>query len=295
MQFDTELRVLAERQHGVIARRQARALGASSEHLRRRIESPDWEAVSWRVLRLVGTQRTFRQRCMAAVLDAGPGAVVSYEPAATLGRLPGFWPGPMHVSRLTGRSPLAVVHRIGVPESHTGTIEGIPVTRPARTIFDLAAVLHPHRTERALDNALAHRLTTVRALRQVTEDLATQGRPGSALMRRLLAGRDGSYAAPESSLEARFESLVRRAGLPPLVRQREVGGDDWVGRVDYLDPDRRLIVEIDSDAHHTSLLDQAADARRDGALRRAGYAVVRLKEHEVWHQPEEVVRRLLAS
>lgn len=34
---------------------------------------------------------------------------------------------------------------------------------------------------------------------------------------------------------------------------------------------------------------------RDEALRRTGYAIVRPKEREVWHQPEEVVRRLLAS
>ncbi|HWI04368.1 MAG TPA: DUF559 domain-containing protein [Acidimicrobiales bacterium] len=60
-------------------------------------------------------------------------------------------------------------------------------------------------------------------------------------------------------------------------------------------PRKRRILAIDSDLHHTSLLDKAADADRDAALAAAGYTVVRIKEHEVWHRPDEVVRRLLAS
>ena len=295
MKLDVDLRALAGQQHGVIGRRQAIELGADRHHLRRRLESPDWEALTPVVMRLVGARRTFRQRCMAAVLDAGSGAAVSFESAAALGRLPGFPPGPMHVSRPTGRSSLARVHRTNVADAHVRRFEGIPVTSPARTIVDLAGVLHPKRTERLIDNALARRLTTVGALRQVADELAGQGRSGTALMRRLLSERDLSYVAPESNLEARFEWIVEQAGLPPLIRQRHVGGDDWAGRVDYLDPDRKAIVEIDSDLHHSTLLDQAADARRDEAMREAGYTVIRLKERQVWHQPDEVVRRLLAS
>ncbi len=31
------------------------------------------------------------------------------------------------------------------------------------------------------------------------------------------------------------------------------------------------------------------------ALAGAGYTVVRIKEHDLWHRPDEVVRRLLAA
>lgn len=155
-------------------------------------------------------------------------------------------------------------------------------------------MLHPGRAERALDNALARRLTTVPALRQVTDELARQGRPGSALMRRLLADRATSYKAPESNLEARFESILKDAGLDVPLRQRDVGGHEWIGRVDFLDPRRRLVVEIDSDLHNTSLLDEKADAARDAALAEAGNTVVRINEHDLWHRPDRVVRRLLA-
>ena len=300
MELDVRLRALAERQHGVIARAQARDLGANRHHLRRRTESAEWVAVTGRVLRLVGAQRTFRQRAMAATLDAGSGAAVSHESAAALWRLPGFSGGLLQVCRAVGRSAhqstLAELHRTcWLPEAHVRLLEWIPVTTPARTIFDLAGVLHPGRTERALDNALARRLTTVTGLLQVTEELARQGRPGSTLMRRFLADRAGAYVPPESNLEARFHAVARKAGLHSLVRQRDVGGDEWIGRVDFLDPQKRLIVEVDSDLHHSTPLDEAADARRDSAMAEAGYTVVRIKEHDLWHRPGEVVRRLLAS
>jgi very-short-patch-repair endonuclease len=298
--LDLRLRALAERQHGVVGREQARELGATRQHLRRRIDSPDWELMTSKVLRLVGSPRTFRQRCMAAALDGGPRAYVSHESAAALWRIPGFLPGALHVTRSVGRSgrpsPLAVVHHsCSLSEHNVRSLEAIPVTSPARTVFDLAGVVHPKRAERALDNALGRRLTTLPALQQVTEELARQGRPGSALMRRLLAERATDYRAPESNLEARFESILEDAGVPVPLRQRDVGGDEWVGRADYLDPDRKVVVEIDSDLHHTSLLDEKADAARDAALTEAGYTVLRIAEHDLWHRPDEVVRRFLAS
>lgn len=253
-----------------------------------------------RVLRLVGAQRTFRQRAMAATLDVGFGAVISHESAAALWRLPGFPADALHVSRAVGRSAyhsaLAQLHRTcWLPEAHIRLYERIPVTSPARTIFDLAGVLHPGRTERALDNALARGLTTVTGLGAVTEELARQGRPGSGVMRRLLAERAGAYVPPESNMEARLHAVAKRAGLHNLVPQRDVGGDDWIGRVDFLDPEKRLVVEVDSDLHHSSLLDEASDAQRDTALAGAGYTVVRITEGDLWHRPDEVVRRLLAS
>ena len=296
MKLDDALRKLAERQHGVVGVAQAHGLGASRAELRRRRASPDWDAPTPRVLRLTGSPKTYRQRCMIGVLDAGPGACLSHRAAAALWRLPGFPPGPVEVSRVRGTTRRPGSHEVRLlPEGHRCIVHCVPVTTVARTIVDLASVLNPGRTERALDNALARGLTTVVAVREVAAELCARGRRGSALMRRLLDERADGYVAPESGLEARFLSIVRAAGLPEPLRQRDLGGQEWVGRVDFLYPDKRLVVEIDSDLHHSTLLDETADARRDGALREAGYRVVRIGEQLVWHRPQEVVRRLLAS
>ncbi|MGI9119141.1 MAG: hypothetical protein ACR2G7_03250 [Acidimicrobiales bacterium] len=100
---------------------------------------------------------------MAAVLDAGGGAVVSRLAAAHLWGLPGFEPGPVDVTRARRRarrpSSLANLHEPRyLPEHHRREVEGVPVTTVARTVFDLAGCVYPKRAERALDNALSHKL-----------------------------------------------------------------------------------------------------------------------------------------
>lgn len=292
--LDELLRAVAERQHGVVARSQARDLGASDQALRRRLASPDWEAVTHRVLRLVGTRQTFEQRCMEAVLDAGRKAVLSHESAGRLWSLPGFEPRSLDVTRRRGgtRRPSALAHvhePRSLPDGHLASVGGVPVTSVARTLFDLAGVAHPARVERALDNALARRLTTTSAVARITAELAEQGRTGSTLMRRLSAERDVSYIAPESGLEARFLSLLRSAGLPAPARQVDVGGDEWIGRVDFVYRDRKLVIEVDGDLCHTTSLDRAADRRRDEALQAQGFAVLRFTEQQVWHRANDVV------
>ena len=51
----------------------------------------------------------------------------------------------------------------------------------------------------------------------------------------LLLKRPVGYRPPESGLEARFMQILADAGEPPLERQVDLGGHDWIGRVDFLD------------------------------------------------------------
>lgn len=302
-ELDTRLRVLAERQHSVVSWRQARSTGGSQVAVAGRSASTDWEPVTPRVLRLRGSVATFEQRCMAAALDAGRRAVISHHAAARLWRLPGFFDDRIHVSRPRGgtRRPtdLSVLHEPrALPPQHLTVIVAVPVTTVARTLFDLAGAVHPGRLERTLDNALARRLTTTATLHRVTAELAEHGRAGSTLMRTLLAERGAGYVAPESGLEGRFLGLLRSGGLPEPIRQHEVGGEHWVGRVDFAYPDARLLIEIDSAIHHSTKLDSDADRRRDGELADAGYRVLRITDDQVWFRSREavaIVRQALAS
>jgi len=231
---------------------------------------------------------------MAAALDAGSRAAVSHRSAARLWRLPGFVDEELHISRPRGgtRQPttLAVLHEPrALPASHLTVRDAVAATTVARTIFDLAGVVHPARLERALDNALGRRLTSPRALHEVTNYLAEHGRRGSTLMRTLLAERSATYIAPESGLEARFLSLLRSSGLPEPSQQLDVGGAQWIGRVDFAYADARILIEIDSAVHHSSKLDLEADRRRDAALIEAGFHVVRITDDQVWFRPNEAV------
>ncbi len=237
---------------------------------------------------------------MAAVLSAGQGALVSGTTAAFLWGVPGFGPRPVHVSRPHGakhrRSPLAIVHHSRfLPAHHGQRREGIPVTSVARTVFDLAAQVHPARAERVLDNALHHRLVALEELRAVAIELFEHGRKGTVLMRELLEARGAGYIPVASGLEARFLALLVSAHIEMPERQVELGGAGWVGRVDFYYRRLRLVVEIDGKAFHSSKLDREHDARRDAALRATGFEVLRIEEDLLREQPEEVIARVRAA
>jgi hypothetical protein len=293
-EFDAGLRRLAERQHGAVGVVQARMMAPGRAAYRSQLRSRNWVRESASVLRLAGSPRTFSQHCMVAALDAGEGSAVSHLAAAALWEVPGFSPGEVHVSRARGRSGrkggLAIVHEPRLwPDHHRTVRDGIPVTTVARTVFDLAGCVHPLRAERALDNALAHKLVGLREVRAVAIELFEHGRTGSALMRRLLDDRGAGYIAPASGLEARFFALLAAAGLDLPERQVELGGDAWAGRVDFYFRRAGLVVEIDSERHHTAQLDAEADARRDAAMRAAGFRVLRIGEVQLEARPWEVV------
>jgi len=111
-------------------------------------------------------------------------------------------------------------------------------------------------------------------------------------MRELLEVRGRDYVPPESSIERRFHQLLKDDNQEPMVRQANLGGEQWLARVDAYDWEARVIAQIQSDRFHTALLDQAHDTRQSAALRSAGFVVVEIWEAEVWYQGESVQRRM---
>jgi len=300
MELDEKVAKDAESQHGVFTLRQARAHGASREAVKHRLGTGTWKTFPYvGVYRLAGCPQSWEQDLHALVLATAPVAAASHRSAAALLGIPGFSRhGVIEVvtaRALRERTPGASVHSSRIlPPEHLTVVEGIATTGVARTLIDLAGVVPPQRTERMLDNSLARGLVTLDAVRSVTDVLARRGRPGIAVLRRLLADRPDGYVAPESGLEARALELIWSAGLPDPVRQLDVGdANGWVGRVDLAYPARRLVIEIDSDVHHSTLVDRRADQVRDRRLQAAGWSVVRVSEHEL-DRPEVLARRLRA-
>ncbi len=296
---DRRMEALAEQQHSVVSRDQARALGLSKEarlHLHHRGR---WEIVLHSVYRLVGSVPTARQRAMAAVLAAGPDALLSHTSAAGLEGFPGFDIEPLVVTIPRRRRSLPGVRleqSLCLPTHHRRTVDGIPCTSIARTLFDLCGAAKPHRAERAVDNALARKWVTTPALWRVLDDLAVQGRAGVVLLRRLLAERGDRYVPPESELEARFIELVQRHGLPAPARQVDLGDcDTWIGRFDFVWSGHQLVVEVDGAMYHDGFLDRRRDEERAAALESLGWTVLRFRWHDVVVTPREVVSQIRDS
>ena len=102
MNADEELYELAARQLGFITRADVRTAGLSRKAMRHRIAQGDWIVHGPRVLRRAGAPWTKASPLMCAVLDAGPGAVLSHAAAAAWWGLPGFDLRPIDVTRPRG-------------------------------------------------------------------------------------------------------------------------------------------------------------------------------------------------
>ncbi len=156
---------LAARQHSLIGREQALALGITPGQINARVRRGRLEPAARGVYRVPGSVATWEQRLLAAVLATGPDAAASRRSAAALWRLPGFGPGPVEVTQ--GKGPSSRNPRRGLhdsryfPPHQARIVDAIPVTCPERTILDLCGCVHPLRAERALDNGLAMGATTV--------------------------------------------------------------------------------------------------------------------------------------
>jgi very-short-patch-repair endonuclease len=235
----------------------------------------------------------------AAVLAAGPRALASHTTAAGILQIPGFrvQSADLHVLTPDYGDHLrtnARVHRtLRLPAHYVRTIDGIPCTSVALTLFHLCAVLHVERAERVIDTCLARRLVTAPALGRVLTEMAARGRRGSKAFRQIVSARAADFVPPESELEARFVALLVEAGLPAPRRQADVGDSDtWIGRVDFLFPAAGLVVEVDGAVWHTSITDRRADVLRDARMRAAGFRVERFTWTDITRQPEVVTRRL---
>jgi very-short-patch-repair endonuclease len=303
---DHRLRLLAAQQHGLVTIEQTVEHGWSSQGRWQLGDGRRWERVKPRVLRLVGTPATVSQRLLAEVLDAGPGAALAEATASAWWKIPGNLLDPIQVVSSRGHvnRPARGSSRhepVLLPAHHTVVLEGIPVEVPARALFDVAGSRRGgaklpwwiDRMARMVDTAWSMRLVSGTTLHAMLDELAQRGRPGIRVMRAVLADRPVDYVPPASGLESRLVQILRDAGLPELRRQVEVGdGTSWIGRVDFRAPDVPLIVEVQSERFHTSLIDRQLDRGRIQRLRAAGHHVVEVTDVEVWHRPHMVVQRV---
>src|SRR5207248_7781307 len=287
---------LAERQHGAFSRRQAVHRGATDDAIKHRIRTGRWLVAADDVYRLPGVPRTWELEEMILLLAAGQEATASHRAAARLLGVPGFGSAEPEIwtpRPRRHRTAKGIVHRSrALPAHHIAVINGIRVTRVARTLFDLAGVLrNPDQVERAVDNCLANRLVSTRQLGDIVGELGKRGRKGTRLMRRLLLDRGEGYVATASELEARFAKLCRKYGIPEPVRQQNTGDTDkWIARVDFVyPPPLKVIIELDGRRHWLAKLDHDADLLRDAKLTAAGWRVIHFTWKQITQEPEFVV------
>ncbi len=268
---------LAERQHGVIARRQLLALGTSAQSIQHRLSSGRLHRIERGVYAVGRPALGQRGRWMASVLGCGPGAVLSHRSAAALWGVAAVPRGEIEITVpvWSGRERPAVrvYRRPHLRAAETTVRDGIPVTCLVLTFLDVARTSPLAALERAVNEA--DRLDLIEPDALLTALDGYPGRRGVGALRRLL-GRH-AFRLTDSELERRFLRLVDAARLPAPLTGRYLNGF----KVDFLWPDLGLVVETDGLRYHRTPAQQARDRLRDQAHVAAGLTALRFTHHQV--------------
>jgi len=227
---------------------------------------------------------------VAALIKAGPGAVLSHSTAAWWWGLTDREPGTIDVSAPRRARSNAEV-RIHQPREIESTRHRrFPITTVARTLLDYATQQPLTDVRRALAETEYKGLLDAEEIRAVIG----RGRPGSARLRKALQSHLPELARARSGVEIRFLLLCERENIPlPDVNVR-IG---WM-TVDAVWRKQHLVAELDTFGTHGSPVRMERDRRRELHLRANGFTVVRYTDTQVDEQPNLVaadLRVLLGS
>lgn len=286
---------VAARAHGVITWDDLAALGMSHTSVRHRVHQRRLRREHRGVYSVGAAALTPQGRVLAAALACGRGAVVSHISAAATHDLLAWRQGAVDVTVPPGsgsrsRRGIRVFRDRPLPTAETTTVDGIPATTVARTLVDLGDVVRAGVLRRAFVSAEQRRLLDVAELDAA---LTRAGRrAGARLLGELLGVYDPRWSETRSDLELTMLDIVGRFALP----EPEVNAwllDRYL--VDFLWRDARVVLETDGRTVHGTATARRDDARRDHALRRAGFTVLRATNREVRTTPAEVAARVAAA
>lgn len=281
------LAALAGRQWGIATRAQLERRGVSATRVSRWAGDGTLHRVHPGVYAVGHRALSEPARLAAALLYAGPGAMLSHATAAWWWRLISAAPEEIHVSTSGRRrcTDEVIVHARRRLQSVTHA--RMPVTAVAQTLLDFAATGPAQSVRRAVAEAEYRRLVSLDAVAAE----AGRGLPGSAALRSALVHHLPQLALTRSDLEDRFLGLCEDAEFPlPQVNASVCGLT-----VDAYWAAEGVVVELDGHAAHATATAVERDRRRELRLRAAGLSVLRYTWQQITEQRWRVVADLRAA
>jgi very-short-patch-repair endonuclease len=231
---------------------------------------------------------------MGAVLACGPGAVLSHRSAGRLWRVL-----PPAAERIDVTCRIRQVRREGIV-AHRSRLEddewlvedGIPVTSPFRTLFDLAAVLEKRELERALHEAEVRGVTDRISLPVLLERYP--GRRGTRSLRALLESKE-PVGVTRNDFEEAFLALVDAHGLPRPRMNADLALRGRFFEIDALWEAQRVALELDSRSVHATPKRFESDRQRDRILVAEGWRTMRVTWRHLQEEPNAVATDLRSA
>lgn len=284
---DHEIAAIASRQGGVISRAQLFAIGLSRSAIDGRLRTGRLHRVARGVYAVGHTHLGDAAYNWIALLTTGETAVLSHRSAAALW---GMLPPPATRVHLTvpgrgGRSRrrgLRIHRPVALRPEDITVRHDFPATSLARTFLDIAATEPRRVVERALDGADTERVFDLRLIEARIPRGC--GLAGARLLWSVIDEHLPGTTISRSDYEEAMLALCRRYGLPQPVMNRHIG----VWEADFLWPEYRLVVEVQSTKFHATSQRMARDSIKEGELMAAGYLVLHVVDRHIVHEPKRV-------
>jgi very-short-patch-repair endonuclease len=282
--------------HGVITRANLSEIGVSEPAVRTMLDTGRLIRVHPGVYMAASSVRTELQR--AALLGAATGGVISHS---TAGQLWGFRKlsrfRQLHVSVPHGYK-FAVKDRPGSDlsigdnrihqsmdlrdEDRVVRDDGIVLTSPSRTVFDLASICSAEDLESIIEQGLDKEWFTIPTLHGVGRRLAGPGRDGSANFASVLAKREIWRRPTQSDEELRLANALERAGFTGVQRQFPIRLPNGAKiHADLAIPERMFLIEVDHVTWHGGRIETMYDRWRDRQCHRLGWSTERVPDTDL--------------
>jgi hypothetical protein len=282
--------------HGIVCRSQLGALGVSSRALDAMLRRGELMVVWEGVYRHAMWPDTFLSRCAAAcatdativITCGGAARIWGFRRCARLdlhvsGTRTGlrFENGPVH-----HRCPIMPTEHVHCRK------DGIRVTSPARTVFDLAKHLSSDDLESVIEQGIRRSMFDVAALYGVGRLLCHRGRAGSARYASVLSSRPAWRRPADSHPEIELRKALSTVGVHLEPQVPLTLYDGHTVHPDLGDPAARFFIEIDDHEWHAGRLDATYDQHRDRQARLVGARIERVSTDEIRNIRPSLIRSL---
>ncbi|HEX5094640.1 MAG TPA: hypothetical protein VFX21_01440 [Acidimicrobiia bacterium] len=288
--IDTALHKCAARQYGVITRWQLLAHG-TKDQIKVRLKSGQLERRYDCVYISPSVPPSWEQDELAACVAGGrPNGVASLRAAARLWGLPG---GEEIVEVTTARHNRLQYEGVIAHESRfleerdRMLLNSIPVTRPERTLLDLAGLVELHRLpertlELALFEAVRRDLVDIPSVWREYERLGHYKRLGGEVILPILERFVAPIRKPETTPETELLFMLREAGFPdPVAQYWLVLPNGERIRLDYAWPWLRCGAEFDPYKFHGDRERYEKNAARTRLMQAMGWSRVTVTDDDL--------------